>query len=151
MSEMSDLPGSAGVPPAQGRHSFAYLSHFDKPGTAPFPVYYVKDVPGLYPDHSPLKGARTAAAGLPLADHSPLEGASQKRRDLHFANHSPLKGKSQKLSRQAKADAVGGGRRPARLRPAATPPLPETATRRGRNDSQINNPRAPARWFQKAA
>ena len=37
------------------------------------------------------------------------------------ANHSPLEGESQKPSRQAKADAVGGGRRAARLRPSARP------------------------------
>ena len=43
--------------------------------------------------------------------------------------HSPLEGESQKPSRQAKADAEGGGRRPAKLRPAATPlsPKPQPA------------------------
>ena len=72
---------------------------------------------------------------------------------MQASYHSPLEGESQKTSEpvpphKAKADAVGGGRRPAKLRPAATPPLPETATRRGRNDSQINNPRASARGFE---
>ena len=33
----------------------------------------------------------------------------------------PLRGESQKPSRQAKADAVGGGRRTAKPRPTATP------------------------------
>ena len=37
------------------------------------------------------------------------------------ANHSPLERESQKPSRQAKADAVGGGRRAAKVRRAATP------------------------------
>ena len=36
------------------------------------------------------------------------------------SNHSPLEGESQKPSRQAKADAVGGGKRAAKLRRAAT-------------------------------
>ena len=36
-------------------------------------------------------------------------------------NHSPLEGESQKPSRQAMADAVGGGKRDAGLRRAATP------------------------------
>ena len=46
------------------------------------------------------------------------------------ANRSPLEGESQKPSRQAKADAVGGERRTARLQrgnphdPGLTPPLP---------------------------
>ena len=40
---------------------------------------------------------------------------------MQASYHSPLEGESQKSSRQAKADAVGGGRRPARLQPAATP------------------------------
>ena len=40
---------------------------------------------------------------------------------MQASYHSPLEGESQKLSRQAKADAVEGGRRPARLRSAATP------------------------------
>ena len=40
---------------------------------------------------------------------------------MQASYHSPLEGESQQLSRQAKADAVGGGRRPARLRPAAKP------------------------------
>ena len=40
---------------------------------------------------------------------------------MQASYHSPLEGESQKPSRQAKADAVGGGRPPAKLRPAATP------------------------------
>ena len=40
---------------------------------------------------------------------------------MQASYHSPLGGESQKPSRQAKADAVGGGRRAARPRPTATP------------------------------
>ena len=40
---------------------------------------------------------------------------------MQASYHSPLEGESQKPSRQAKADAVGGGRRAAKLRPTATP------------------------------
>ena len=36
-------------------------------------------------------------------------------------DHSPLEGESQKPSRQAKADAVGGGRHTTKLRRSATP------------------------------
>ena len=46
---------------------------------------------------------------------------------MQASYHSPLEGESQKPSRQAKADAVGGGRRPARLRRAATPSRFSTA------------------------
>ena len=35
---------------------------------------------------------------------------------MQASYHSPLEGESQKPSRQAKADAVGGGRRAAKLR-----------------------------------
>ena len=44
----------------------------------------------------------------PLPNHSPLEGEVAEAAGLPLANHSPLEGESQKLSRQAKADAVGG-------------------------------------------
>ena len=40
---------------------------------------------------------------------------------MQASYHSPLEGESQKPSRQAKADAVGGGRRAPKLRRAATP------------------------------
>ena len=39
---------------------------------------------------------------------------------MQASYHSPLEGESQKPSRQAKADAVGGGRRAAKLHPPAT-------------------------------
>ena len=60
----------------------------------------------------PLRSTRKGAVPGP-----PCKGCS--RFVPHY--HSPLEGESQKPSRQAKADAVGGGNRAARLRRAATP------------------------------
>ena len=50
----------------------------------------------------------------------PLKGGVILERLMQASYHSPFKGESQKPSRQAKADAEGGGRRVARLGAAAT-------------------------------
>ena len=48
MSSDEDFLGARASRPHKAWHGLAYLSHFDQPRTAPFPVYCVKDVPGLY-------------------------------------------------------------------------------------------------------
>ena len=55
----------------------------------------------------------------------------------------------QKLSRQAKADAVGGGRRPARLRPAAKPLSLKPRPAAGATILKKSDPRASARGSKK--
>ncbi len=57
----------------------------------------------------------------PPSRRLPLKGGVILERLMQASYHSPLEGESQKPSRQAKADAVGGGRRGPRLRRAATP------------------------------
>ena len=96
-------PGSADVPPALGRHSYAYLPHVDQPQTAPLPDHCVKDVPGLYPLITPpLRGSRRSRAarrrlmrwGVEANPPAPRghAGSLQHRPDLlkTCVRHSPL-------------------------------------------------------------
>ena len=94
--------GARASRPHQAWHSLGHLPHMDQPGTAPWLSYGLAD--GV-PAH------RVAACGIALK----LSGGQRDRmragRPRSQGNHSPLEGESQKPSRQAKADAVGGGRR----------------------------------------
>ena len=45
MSSDEDFLGARASRPHKAWQGLAYLSHFDQPRTAPFPVYCVKDVP----------------------------------------------------------------------------------------------------------
>ncbi len=51
-----DPLGARASRPHKAWHSDAYLPHFNQPGTAPFRVDCVKDVPGLYRSFSVLGG-----------------------------------------------------------------------------------------------
>ena len=88
--------------PHQAWHSLGHLPHLDQPGTAPWLSFGLADA---VPAH------RVAACSIALK----LSGGQRDRmragRPRSQGNHSPLEGESQKPSRQAKADAVGGGRR----------------------------------------
>ena len=96
------FPGARASRPHQAWHSLDHLPHLDQPGTAPWLSFGLAD--GV-PAH------RMAACGIALK----LSGGQRDRmragRPRSQGNHSPLEGESQKPSRQAKADAVGGGRR----------------------------------------
>ena len=67
-------------------------------GAGSTPRQGVNHVPGLHPDPEALAGTKTSAG----------TGCGRDARAPR-PNHSPLEGESQKPSRQAKADAVGGG------------------------------------------
>ncbi len=63
MSSDEDFLGARASRPHKAWHGLAYLSHFDQPRTAPFPVYCVKDVPGLYRKITPpLRESRRSRA-----------------------------------------------------------------------------------------
>ena len=95
--------GARASRPHQAWHSLAHLPHLDQPGTAPWLSF---GLAAAVPAH------RVAACSIALK----LSGGQRDRmragRPRSQGNHSPLEGESQKPSRQAKADAVGGGRRP---------------------------------------
>ena len=97
------FPGARASRPHQAWHSLGHLPHLDQPGTAPWLSVGLAD--GVPAD-------RVAACSIALK----LSGGQRDRmragRPRSQGNHSPLEGESQKPSRQAKADAVGGGRRP---------------------------------------
>ena len=80
----------------------SHLPHLDRPGTEPWLSFGLADG---------VLAHRVAACGIALK----LSGGQRDRmragRPRFQGNHSPLEGESQKPSRQAKADAVGGGRR----------------------------------------
>ena len=96
------FPGARASRPHQAWHSLGHLPHLDQPGTAPWLSFGLAD--GVPAD-------RAAACSIALK----LSGGQRDRmragRPRSQGNHSPLEGESQKPSRQAKADAVGGGRR----------------------------------------
>ena len=102
MSWDEGLLGARASRPHQAWHSFAHLPHLDQPGTAPWLSF---GLAAAVPAH------RVAACSIALK----LSGGQRDRmragRPRSQGNHSPLEGESQKPSRQAKADAVGGGRR----------------------------------------
>ena len=94
--------GARASRPHQAWHSLGHLPHLDQPGTAPWLSFGLADA---VPAH------RVAACSIALK----LSGGQRDRmragRPRSQGNHSPLEGESQKPSRQAKADAVGGGGR----------------------------------------
>ena len=96
--------GARASRPHQAWHSLGHLPHLDQPGTAPWLSF------GLA---AGVPADRVAACSIALK----LSGGQRDRmragRPRSQGNHSPLEGESQKPSRQAKADAVGGGRRAA--------------------------------------
>ena len=102
MSWDEGLLGARASRPHQAWHSLGHLPHLDQPGTAPWLSFGLAD--GVPAD-------RVAACSIALK----LSGGQRDRmragRPRSQGNHSPLEGESQKPSRQAKADAVGGGRR----------------------------------------
>ena len=102
MSWDDGLLGARASRPHQAWHSLGHLPHLDQPGTAPWLSFGLAD--GVPAD-------RAAACSIALK----LSGGQRDRmragRPRSQGNHSPLEGESQKPSRQAKADAVGGGRR----------------------------------------
>jgi len=80
-----------------------------------FPVYYVKDVTGLYRYHSPLEGESQKSSRMTKADAVGGSHKASQRRDLVRRNGNRRRasvavGESQKPSRMAKADAEGGQR-----------------------------------------
>ena len=109
---VDDAPRERGRPArTMPRHSLGHLRHSDRPAAAPWlsfglAVVVTADVVAA------CKAARK------LSDHHKQQHAGGT--PALPGNHSPLGGESQKPSRQAKADAVGGGRRAARLRRTAT-------------------------------
>ena len=102
MSWDDGFPGARASRPHQAWHSLGHLPRLDQPGTAPWLSFGLADA---VPAH------RVAACSIALK----LSGGQRDRmragRPRSQGNHSPLEGESQKPSRQAKADAVGGGRR----------------------------------------
>ena len=94
--------GARASRPHQAWHSLGHLPHLDQPGTAPWLSF------GLA---AAVPADRVAACSIALK----LSGGQRDRmragRPRPQGNHAPLEGESQKPSRQAKADAVGGGRR----------------------------------------
>ena len=105
MSWDDGFPGARASRPHQAWHSLGHLPHLDQPATAPWLSFGLADA---------VPADRVAACSIPMK----LSGGQRDRmragRPRSQGNHSPLEGEgeSQKPSRQAKADAVGGGRRP---------------------------------------
>ena len=73
----------------------------------------------------------------PPSRRLPLKGGVILERLMQALYHSPLEGESQKPSRQAKADAVGGGRRP---RLAACPAQHQTSCVTRTSSSRVVRP-----------
>ena len=119
MSWNDGFLGARASRPHQAWHSLGHLPHLDQPATAPWLSFGLADA---------VPGDRVAACSIALK----LSGGQRNRmragRPRSQGNHSPLEGESQKPSRQAKADAVGGGRRPtfqnADVRPLGNSRLP---------------------------
>ena len=127
--------GARASRPHQAWHSLGHLPHLDQPGTAPWLSFGLADA---------VPGDRVAACSIALK----LSGGQRDRmragRPRSQGNHSPLEGESQKPSRQAKADAVGGGRRPtsqkADVRPLGNfrlPASPAPAPHDGADQSRV--------------
>ena len=128
--------GARASRPHQAWHSLGHLPHLDQPGTAPWLSFGLAD--GV-----PADGVAACSIALKLS------GGQRDRmragRPRSQGNHSPLEGESQKPSRQAKADAVGGGRRPtsqkADVRPLGNfrfPASPAPAPHDGADHSRKN-------------
>ena len=114
------IPGSAGVPPAQD------LAGSWRLASQGWSVHLPTGA-GAAPLQECGRDAR-APRGKPMAGQVQIRILQKTRMfPVCTANHSPLEGESQKPSRQAKADAVGGGSRSARLRAAGIHKTPDAA------------------------
>ena len=113
------FPGARASRPHNAWHRFGHLPHLDQPATAPWLSY------GLA---AAVPADRVAACSIALKLNGGQRDRMRAGRPRSQGNHSPLEGESQKPSRQAKADAVGGGRRAtsqkADLRPLGNSRLP---------------------------
>ena len=102
MSWDEGFPGARASRPHKAWHSLGHLPHTHQPATAPWLSF---GLAAAVPAH------RVAACSIALK----LSGGQRDRMRAGCprsqGNHSPLEGESQKPSRQAKADAVGDGRR----------------------------------------
>ena len=106
----------AGSPQARERRRHrAADSHSRGAAIAPLRLDGTRRLP---PSGSTGRGVCPPPARLRAAPSRrlPLKGGVILERLMQASYHSPFKGESQKPSRQAKADAEGGGRRVARLR-----------------------------------
>ena len=109
------LLGARASRPHQAWHSLGHLPHTHQPATAPWLSFGLADgVPRRQGGCLQQMGFPPTGR-LPAAIELKLSGGQRDRmragRPRSQGNHSPLEGESQKPSRQAKADAVGGGRR----------------------------------------
>ncbi len=102
MSWDDGFPGARASRPHQAWHSLGHLPHLDQPGTAPWLSFGPADA---------VPAGRMAACSIALKLSAGQRDSMRAGRPRSQGNHSPLEGESQKPSRQAKADAVGGGRR----------------------------------------
>ena len=102
MSWDDGFPGARASRPHKAWHSLARPPHLDQPGTAPWLSFGLADG---------VLAHRVAACSIALK----LSGGQRDRmragRPRSPGQSPPREGESQKPSRQAKADAVGGGRR----------------------------------------
>ncbi len=94
--------GARASRPHKACHSSGHLPHLDQPATAPWLSYGLADA---------VPADRVAACSIALKLSVSQRDRMRAGRPRSQGNHSPLEGESQKPSRQAKADAVGGGRR----------------------------------------
>ncbi len=81
----------------------AISPHLDQPGTVPWLSFGLADA---------VPADRVAACSIALKLSGGQRDGMRAGRPRSQGNHSPLEGQSQKPSRQAKADAVGGGAGP---------------------------------------
>ena len=130
------FPGARASRPHKAWHSLGHLPHLDQPGTAPWLSYGLADG---------VLAHRVAVCSIALK----LSGGQRNRmragRPRSQGNHSPLGGESQKPSRQAKADAVGGGRRATSQKADGHPLGNSRLPRAGRPRSQAMPSRADVR------
>ena len=119
--------GARASRPHQAWHSLDHLPHLQQPGTAPWLSFGLDDG---------VLAHRVAACSIALKLSAGQRDRMRAGRPRSQGNHSPLEGESQKPSRQAKADAVGSGRR-ATSQKAHVHPL---------GNSRLPASRAPALW-----
>ena len=145
--------GARASRPHKAWPSLAHLPHLDQPGTAPCPSFGMADA---------VPADRVATCSIALKLSGNQRDGMRAGRPRSQGNHSPLEGESQKPSRQAKADAVGGGRRAtsqkAAVHPLGNSRLPASrapATYDGADHSrvkqvlfQISGPPHPGKLFQ---
>ena len=92
--------GARASRPHKAWHSLGHLPHLGRPGTAPWISFGLAVA---------VTAAVVAACKVALRVRGYQRNRMRAGRPRSQANHSPLEGESQKPSRQAKADAVGGG------------------------------------------